>query len=54
MEKYESAYLSEGRIDMIDLTDIEEILRDTPRTRNQPNPTQIDSSQLIKTIKFRK
>ena len=49
-EKNEIAYLSEGRIELIEsieLTDIEEILRDKPNTRNQPDPTQTDSSQLV-------
>ena len=44
----EIMYPSEGRIESIDLTDIEEILRDKPCTRNQQNPTQIDPSQLVK------
>jgi hypothetical protein len=49
MQEYntEIVYLFEGGIETIEIQDIEEILRD-PRTRNQPCPTQIDSSHLVK------
>ena len=35
----------------IDIWEIEEILKDKPKTRNQPGPTQIEPSQLVKAIK---
>ena len=51
MEKHnEITYMSEGRIEMIELTDIEEILSNKPLTTEQPNPAQIDESQLLKVI----
>jgi|TARA_B100001971_G_C17728937_1_gene304972 hypothetical protein len=52
MKKYKEMYMFEdgiepvGIVEYIDITDIEEILSDNPTT--QSDPTQMDSSQLVK------
>ena len=50
MEEHENTRVAFQYEGGIEIWDIEEILNDN--SRNYSNPTQIDQSQLVKTIKF--